>query len=444
MTRIILFTLMVCAGLVGSFLWLLVDEPLEDSTSHWLADGQDARPVESLDFLYLVGMAAPAGVDPVEHGRSILRQVESDPRVRIDLTAERLGDLPCEIEDLDCWQQSGPPWPDAALEANRHILKRWQSFPVYGDFFLPPSAPVLTTLIPTVQFATNLSTLDLVKRWQRGELEKAIVATTLQLEGLARIPPEAQDLLSVLLIDAFIGTRMHDLMLALRLNGKRNIKLPDNPVHHPIDVESVLTHWARRELQFFANLSAHHRWPLAIASQPNRTLNRARRCLEEVIRLANRDALLEALRTEAGDCGGRRVRLRNWHGDQMVNQFMIVNPMSACRAHMINLRLQLATALLEAQARFDDWNARLSHVGAGNPFGPEVGALVREDQICYSNPHPSACSTTCLTPPFKTGETAEREQDFADDFAWRWLPGGTPNNPAPERPLEFNNLRESA
>lgn len=409
MNKLNVFPLLVCAGLAGIFLWLSVDEPLEESTRHWLEDERASPREESLDFLYLVGLAAPPGEDPVEHGRVILSQAEADPLLKFDLTTELLGDLPCEPEDLACWQMAGT-WPDGVLRTNRHILERWQSYPVHEDFFIPATGPTFTVLTPVIQLADSLISLDLVDHWRHGELDQAVDTLGRQVERLARVPHKTEDLLSVLMIYALVGSRMNELMLAILWGAAPVDEFHENNLHEPIDVKSVLSGWARRELQVIDGLPPHFGWPLGLASQRNRTLNRGRRCLEEVVRLADRKAFLEALQSGFGDCGGQPLRLRNWKGDQIVNWLLMVDATPACHAHLSNIRLELATALLEARTKFDNPEARLAHVAAGNPFGLEAGVLVRDEKICYAKLNTSACSNICLTSPFNLEATADSDE----------------------------------
>lgn len=410
MSKLIVVLLLVCAGLAGIFLWLTIDESLEESTRHMLEAGRSNPRQESLDFLYLVGLAAPEGEDPIESGRAILRRVEADPFLEFDLTTELLDNLPCKPSDLACWKEPKTPWPAGVLQANRHILERWRSYPVHGDFFIPATGPPLGVLTPVIELANNLVSLGLVDLWRHGKLDEGIDALTREAEQLAEVPREAEDLLSVMMIQAFVRSRMNHLMLAIRWRGDPGIEFPENKLHEPRDTKLVLTRWARRELQIIDHLPPHFGWPLGLASQRNRTLNRARRCLEEVVRLADRNEFLKALRSGFGDCGGLPLRLRNWKGDQIVNWMLLVNETTACRAHLANLHLELATALLEARTRFDNPEARRTYIATTNPFGSEAGILVRNKAICYLAPNASACSNICLTSPFELGETSDSHE----------------------------------
>lgn len=407
MSKLFLFLFLFCAGFAGVFLWLTIDEPLAESTREWLEAGRINPRLESLDYIYLVGLTAPEGENPIEYGRALLRRVETDPFFDFDLTTELLNDLPCEPANIACWKQSETPWPDEVLQANRHILERWQSYPVHGDFVIPATGPTFTVLTPVIQLADKLLYLDLVNHWHHGKLDEDIEALTWQVEHLAQVPREAEDLLSVLMIQAIVRSRMNHLMVAIRWGGDPGTDFSQNKLHEPFDTQSILARWARRELQVIDHLSPHFGWPLGVASQRNRTLNRARQCVEEVVKLADREELLKALESGFGDCGGLPLRLRNWKGDQIVNWTLLVDDTTACRAHLANLYLELSTALLESRMRFDNPEARIAHVAKTNPFGPEAGVLLRDEQVCYAVPNKFACTNICLAAPFEVEETSD-------------------------------------
>ncbi|HMB37783.1 MAG TPA: hypothetical protein VKO85_01810 [Wenzhouxiangellaceae bacterium] len=127
-------------------------------------------------------------------------------------------------------------------QANRHILEHW-NFPVHEDFLIPAAEPTLTVLTPVIQLADNLLVLDLGNHWRHGKLDDGIDALTRQVEDLAQVPREAEDLLGVLMIQAFVRSSMNHLMLAIGWGGDPGNDFSENKLHEPADTKSILFRW---------------------------------------------------------------------------------------------------------------------------------------------------------------------------------------------------------
>lgn len=402
--------------------WFLADEALEPATQAWLDAPRAEQGTEGLDYLILMGLMAPAEADPIEHARDLIRQKEADHDLRFDYLPDLMQNSPCEIEDWACWENDETPWVADTLAEYAHVLDRWYSLPVHLDFDAEADNEkrltrwVLGLFVPPLELLDHLMTLQLVDAKHNQHLDDLALQALEQAVQLSAARPDAGSSISLLIFEVLKQQPIRHMMRAVRFGAAvPEQERLDQFMAHQLQVDDQLTAWARSEFDRF-----HDAWPHLYRDfldrqldKENRTLNRARACLEQVIELADPDRVFAFMEAEEEICGPEWRSWRNWHGDWLIDFYMLfsVNTI-ACRILELAHRDDLAIALLNALAAEDSEDLRLAAVARANPYYPERGALMKEDQICFEQLAPG-CGESCLPAPWPITSSESTNQGQA-------------------------------
>jgi hypothetical protein len=404
---VVLFAV-ICLGAGGW--WFLADEELEPATQAWLEAPRAGQDAEGLDFLFFMGLMAPPGADPIEHARDLIRQHEEDFDLRIDYLPDLMAGSPCEIDDWACWDSDNTSWVADTLVDYAHVLDRWYSLPVHHDFGAEPIMRwLLGVLAPSNQLLDHLITLQLIDAKRNQRLDELALKALEQSAQLSSARPVEGNSVGLLIFELLKSQSVRHILRAVRFGAEPpDQERLDQFMAHQLPVADQLVAWTQLEFDRF-----HYTWPRVhrdfsdrLLDKENRTLNRARACLEQVIELADPAKLFEFMEAEVEICGPDWRSRRNWHGDELVDHLVFGRNDIACRVHGLAHRDDLAIALLAALAVQDTETARLAEVARANPYYPERGAFLKEDQVCFESLGPG-CGETCLPAPWPVTPSTE-------------------------------------
>lgn len=322
------------------------------------------------------GIAAPAGVDPVEHAHALIDQLEQDFNLRFDYVSDLMKDSPCEIEDWDCWRNDDSTWLADTLHDHEHVLSRWYQLPLYGDFEGGP------------------------KRWIFGLLATAVEHAA----RLAAARPNDGTILSHLSFDLVRGISLRQAMRAIRFGATAPTpEQLDLLLLNRLSISHALEAWALSELARLQSAHPFLHWGYVeqLLARENRTLNRARSCLEQVVELAEPDKLAEFILTEAEICGPGWQSWRNWRGDESIDLYIFNLDLAACQVSSMAQRDVLAHASVRARFEHDSEQQRLAAIAASNPFYPDRGAFIRDESVCFESLS-AGCGEACVLKPWNS------------------------------------------
>jgi hypothetical protein len=364
------------AALVAAASWFHADEPLDPATLAWLEPSRTDQNIEGLDYLILMGAMAPANADPIEHARELLRRKEADFDLQIDYLSELMQGSPCEIDDWACWDSDQTPWVTDTLANYAHVLERWYSLPVHHDFDEEPIRRWLFGLmIPALELLGNLMTLQLVDAKRNQDLDELALQMLEQATQLSAARPVDGKSISLVVFELIRQRAIKQMLLAVRFGAASPPpERLDQLLTHQMSLGDQLLAWAQYEFDQleYAYPFLHRDFPDNLLARENRTLNRARACLEQVIELADPARLFDFIEAEAEICGSDWRSWRNWRGDDSIDVFFFHRTDIACRIRELAHRDYLAIAVLDALAAEDTEDLRQAEVARANPFYPSV------------------------------------------------------------------------
>ena len=406
--KLVIISLAFCF-LLALIWWFLADEALDPATQAWLEDGYESPHSEGLDYLLFMGLMAPANENPIEYARHTARQMDAGTDVQVDYLPELMRNSPCDIDDWDCWKRDDSQWVASTLESNDHALNRWYSLPVHHDFGEEPLSWLFGLGVPAVESLQHLQTLQLVDAKRRQDLDQLALKAVEHAARMAEARPMDGNILSLVLFEAIRQTSLNQMMEAIRLGA---VPPPQEDIEelfaNQISVEDHLIVWSHREFQKFSNLrpSFHRQFPNFLLARENRTLNRARACLEQAVPLSEPTLLFEFMEAESEICDPDWKSWRNWRGDDLIDLYFWGLESSACRVHGAAQRELLANATLVALVANHSESQRLAAVGRANPFHPYLGAILKGEEICFEALAPT-CGEACLPAPWRVDSVAE-------------------------------------
>jgi len=408
MRTVVMISLAICFLLVLTW-WFLADEALEPATEAWLEKGHERPPSEGQDYLLFMGLMAPDNENPIEYARHLAEQMEAGADAEVDFLPELMRNSPCDIDDWECWKHDDSPWVANTLQYNGHALNRWYSLPVHHDFGDEPLSWLFRLGVPAVESLQHLQTLQLVDAMRRQDLDELASKAIEHAARMAEARPKNGNILSLLLFEAIRQRSLNQLMEAIRLGAALP---PQEDIEqlfaHQISVEDKLIVWSHREFQKFTNLRPrfHRQFPNFLLARENRTLNRARACLEQVVALSESASLFEFIEAESEICGSDWRSWRNWRGDDLIDMYFWGQESSACRVHGVAQRDLLARAILGSLVEHHSESQRLAAVSRANPFHPDLGAVLEGENICFEPLAPN-CGEVCLPAPWSAKSEPE-------------------------------------
>jgi len=389
--------------------WFLTDEALDAETARWLEKDQVPTPSQGLDYLFLMGLMAPVDEDPIEYALDLTRQVDPVLDQPVDYLPELMRDSPCDIDDWDCWAREDSLWVANTLASYEHVLGRWHSLPVHHDFGEEPLSWLFRLALPALEALDYFLALQLVAAKHSGNLDELALQAFDQAARLASARPNDGNILSLLFFESIRERSIRQLFLAIRLGAEPpSSELIEQNFAARIVIEDHLSVWARRELSGFRDFRATFQrgLPDFLLASKNRTLNRARECLEQAFPLADESKLLELMESESELCGPAWRSWRNWRGDDLIHLFFMAPDSVACRVHGVARREHLAKAILHALIAYESESQRLTAIGRANPYHPDAGAFLKGEQVCFDLPA-AACGEVCLPAPWSVNSLAD-------------------------------------
>jgi hypothetical protein len=389
--------------------WFLSDEALNPATEAWLEENHERSKSEGLDYLLLMGLMAPANENPIEYARDLVKQVEADPELQVDYLLDLMRNSPCDIDDWSCWNRDDSPWIANALERNSHALNRWYSLPVHQDFGEEPLSWLFGLGVPVLDALEHLLTFQLIdaKRWE--ELDELALKALEHAGRMAASRPMDGNNLSLLIFEVIKQRSLDHMMEAIRLGAKPPPReVIGQHFGERLSIEDQLRAWAQREFLEFRNFRAilHRGFPDILLARKNRTLNRARACLAQSFALVDKAKLFDVMKAESELCGPEWRSWRNWRGDELIHLFFMAPENVACRVHVVAQRELLAEATLHAVLDYHLESQRLAAIGQANSFGPNAGAILKGEEVCFDLPT-AACGEVCLSAPWPVNSPAQ-------------------------------------
>lgn len=389
--------------------WFLADEALEPATQAWLDAPRADQAAEGLDFLLFMGSMAPAGADPIEYARGLISLKEADFKFLVNYPPDIMQDAPCAIKDWVCWEIDDSTWVAHTLSNHAHVLERWQSLPVHNDFGDQPLRWVLSLVAPALDSRDHLMKIQLIDAHRRDNLNELASQALDHAAKMALARPRDGNALSLLLFEITRQQSINQVMKAIRLGASPPVRETlDQFLSGQLLVDDQLTASAYHDFDRLRNALPyiHRYFPGTLLARENRTLNRVRACLENVIELADPARLLEFLKAEEKICGPEWRSWRNWRADEIIEMQLYGSGLSACRIITRSLHDTLVEASLSVLTTQDSDDLRLAQIARANPFYPERGALLKGDRVCFESLAP-ACVEACLPAPWPVTSSLE-------------------------------------
>ncbi len=397
--------------LLLAFVVVVMTAQVDDDLSEESADliGRIDTESTSESYLYLYGIFASEGDDPVKVGRKLLeenRKLDNDDSYEvIEYPDENKISLPTGEEFCKAWEEgcleyifSSQYDIDRLLSENKLLLARSSRFFEFVEYETL-SKPTIHELFPPYQYiasAERIKILEAISVYSKGDAKGALESLSLQFSKLRKSMALQDNLIGKLVLLMKLS-EVIDVMSVILSNSEGKVKLIPDLTKSEKSFHMIAAREFGMSYYTFKNLDKHPEffeiggdfpgWMTRIVYKPNMTINSVAPIYYKLEQLAQLPSPDFAKRIEASNSDiPSTSKLRNYVGSVLI---------------------AISPEYTEYVARFYDFDAKLAifnqvhhlKLSLDDMKNPYYGKEVPEDvngNLCFSGPLEDKRSLRCL------------------------------------------------
>lgn len=385
-----------------------VDDDLSEESENLISRINSKSTSES--YLYLYGIFASDGEDPVNVGRQLLdeyRKLDADESYSvIDYPDSKKMSLPTGDEFCTLWEDgcleylfSSQVNISSLLIEHRLLVARSDRFFEFVEYETL-SKPTLHELLPPYRYlaaAERIKVLEAISVYRDGDAEGAIDSLSLQFSKIRRSMELQDNLIGKLVLLAKLSEIL-DVMSVILINTDGKAKLISRLSQSEKSFYIIVAREFGMSYHMFKHLDKHPEffdiggnfpgWLTRILYKPNMTINSVEPIYSRLDRLAQLSPSDFAKQIEAGDKVSLSTsKLRNYVGNVLVT---ISSPDYAgyvASFHDFDAKLSLFNQVHHLKLKPDNMK---------NPYYGDEKPSEVEGNLCFSGPLENKSSLRCL------------------------------------------------